>query len=111
MDKLLIRGGRRLQGEVSISGAKNAALPILCASLLSADTLDLGGVPQLQDVATMRKLIRNMGVQIEQSEDGVVRIKLHGACVGCNSSTTTLRNGIERYLRHKLPQVKQVVAE
>ena len=48
---------------------------------------------------------------IDVSDDGVVRIRLHGSCVGCNSSTTTLRNGIERYLRHKLPQVTQVVAE
>lgn len=48
---------------------------------------------------------------IDVTEDGIVKIRLHGSCVGCNSSTTTLRNGIERYLRHKLPQVKQVVAE
>lgn len=48
---------------------------------------------------------------VDVSDDGVVRIRLHGSCVGCNSSTTTLRNGIERYLRHKLPQVTQVVAE
>jgi len=48
---------------------------------------------------------------IDVSDDGVVRIRLHGACVGCNSSTTTLRNGIERYLRAKLPQVTQVIAE
>jgi Fe-S cluster biogenesis protein NfuA len=48
---------------------------------------------------------------VDVTEDGVVTIRLHGACVGCNSSTTTLRNGIERYLRHKLPQVTQVVAE
>lgn len=48
---------------------------------------------------------------IDVTEDGVVKIKLHGSCVGCNSSTTTLRNGIERYLRHKLPQVTRVVAE
>jgi Fe-S cluster biogenesis protein NfuA len=48
---------------------------------------------------------------VSVSDDGVVTIKLHGSCVGCNSSTTTLRNGIERYLRHKLPQVTRVVAE
>lgn len=48
---------------------------------------------------------------IDVTEDGVVKIRLHGSCVGCNSSTTTLRNGIERYLRHKLPQVTRVVAE
>ena len=48
---------------------------------------------------------------VEVTEAGVVRIRLHGACAGCSSSTTTLRNGIERYLRAKLPQVTQVVAE
>ena len=48
---------------------------------------------------------------IDVSDDGVVRIRLHGSCAGCISSTTTLRNGIERYLRHKLPQVTRVVAE
>lgn len=65
MDKLLIRGGRRLAGEIEIAGAKNAALPILCAGLLSADTLMLSNVPRLQDVATMQKLLRQMGLAIE----------------------------------------------
>ncbi len=74
MDKLLIRGGRELRGEVSISGAKNAALPELCAALLSAQPVTLLNVPRLQDVATMLKLIRNMGVSVEQSADGTVRI-------------------------------------
>ncbi len=62
MDKLLIRGGRRLQGEVTISGAKNAALPQLCAALLSAEPVTLTNVPHLQDVGTTLKLLRNMGV-------------------------------------------------
>jgi UDP-N-acetylglucosamine 1-carboxyvinyltransferase len=62
MDKLLIRGGRPLEGEVSISGAKNAALPELCAALLTRDPVTLSQVPQLQDVATMLKLLRHMGV-------------------------------------------------
>ncbi len=66
MDKLLIRGGRPLHGEVPISGAKNAALPELCAALLTADPVTLLNVPRLQDVATMLTLIRNMGVQVEQ---------------------------------------------
>ena len=66
MDKLVIRGGRRLQGSVSIAGAKNAALPELCAALLVADTLVLHNVPQLQDVATMLKLLRSMGVVAER---------------------------------------------
>ena len=74
MDKLLIRGGRELRGEVSISGAKNAALPELCAALLTAQPVTLLNVPRLQDVATMLKLIRNMGVQVQQSDDGTVRI-------------------------------------
>ncbi|MDO9114619.1 MAG: UDP-N-acetylglucosamine 1-carboxyvinyltransferase [Polaromonas sp.] len=68
MDKLLIRGGRSLAGTVDISGAKNAALPELCAALLTADTVTLENVPRLQDVATMLKLIRNMGVTAERSD-------------------------------------------
>jgi UDP-N-acetylglucosamine 1-carboxyvinyltransferase len=74
MDKLLIRGGRQLQGDVRISGAKNAALPELCATLLTADPVVLSNVPRLQDVSTMLKLIRNMGVEIERGEDGTVRV-------------------------------------
>ena len=74
MDKLLIRGGRELRGEVMVSGAKNAALPELCAALLSAQPVTLRNVPRLQDVATMLKLIRNMGVTVEQGQDGTVRI-------------------------------------
>ena len=70
MDKLLIRGGRQLHGEVSIAGAKNAALPELCAALLSADTVTLSNVPQLQDVSTMLKLIRHMGVSAERNDAG-----------------------------------------
>jgi UDP-N-acetylglucosamine 1-carboxyvinyltransferase len=64
MDKLLIRGGRRLNGEVTISGAKNAALPELCATLLVPGPVTLHNVPKLQDVATALKLIRNMGVAV-----------------------------------------------
>jgi UDP-N-acetylglucosamine 1-carboxyvinyltransferase len=74
MDKLLIRGGNTLQGEVLISGAKNAALPELCATLLTAEPVTLLNVPRLQDVSTMLTLIRNMGVQVEQGEDGAVHI-------------------------------------
>ena len=74
MDKLLIRGGRTLSGEVRISGAKNAALPELCATLLTAQPVTLSNVPQLQDVATMLTLIRNMGVDIARLADGSVRV-------------------------------------
>ena len=74
MDKLLIRGGRTLHGEVLVSGAKNAALPELCAALLTAEPVTLLNVPQLQDVSTMLTLIRNMGVTAERAPDGTVRI-------------------------------------
>ena len=66
MDKLIIRGGRRLQGTVAIAGAKNAALPELCAALLVDGVTTLHNVPQLQDVATMLKLLRSMGVVAER---------------------------------------------
>lgn len=69
MDKLSITGGKRLSGDITISGAKNAALPILCAGLLTADTLALTNVPRLQDVATMQKLLRQMGLSIEEKGD------------------------------------------
>ncbi|MBM3366523.1 MAG: UDP-N-acetylglucosamine 1-carboxyvinyltransferase, partial [Betaproteobacteria bacterium] len=75
MDKLLIRGGRRLAGEIEIAGAKNAALPILCAGLLTADTIALSNVPKLQDVATIQKLLRQMGLSIE---DNAGALALHG---------------------------------
>ena len=63
MDKLRILGGRTLQGEVMISGAKNAALPQMCAALLTDAPVTLRNVPRLRDVATMRALLENMGVQ------------------------------------------------
>jgi UDP-N-acetylglucosamine 1-carboxyvinyltransferase len=74
MDKLLIRGGQQLRGEVAISGAKNATLPEMCAALLTAEPVTLHNVPQLQDVSTMLQLIRNMGVVAEPQVDGSVII-------------------------------------
>ena len=72
MDKLLIHGGRALRGQVDVAGAKNAALPELCAALLTDAPVTLHNVPRLQDVATMLKLIGNMGVAAEHHEDGRV---------------------------------------
>jgi UDP-N-acetylglucosamine 1-carboxyvinyltransferase len=74
MDKLIITGGTTLSGEIVVSGAKNAALPILCASLLTADDVHLENVPNLQDVRTILKLLRQMGVQSEVSSDGRVTL-------------------------------------
>ncbi|MBA3997003.1 MAG: UDP-N-acetylglucosamine 1-carboxyvinyltransferase [Candidatus Accumulibacter sp.] len=73
MDKLLIQGGTPLAGEVAISGAKNAALPILCASLLSSEPLQLSNVPHLNDISTMLRLIAQMGVEVTlDGADGLV---------------------------------------
>lgn len=74
MDKLVIQGGVPLNGEVRISGAKNAALPILCASLLSAEPLALGNVPDLHDVATMLKLLQHLGIKVERHAAGEVTL-------------------------------------
>lgn len=74
MDKLLIRGGRQLRGEVLISGAKNAALPELCAALLTDQPVTLHNVPRLQDVSTMLKLVRNMGVAADRDDNGTVQL-------------------------------------
>ena len=68
MDKLIIRGGRRLAGMVTISGAKNAALPELFAALLTAEPVTLRNVPRLQDVSTARKLLHSMGATTAQAE-------------------------------------------
>ena len=79
MDQLLIRGGRRLQGEIAISGAKNAALPELCAALLTPEPLVLANVPRLKDVSTMLDLLRSMGVQIDRAEPDRVTLAAEGA--------------------------------
>ena len=70
MDKLRIRGGVPLSGEIRVSGAKNAALPIMCAALLSAEPLRLTNVPNLRDVATMAKLLGQMGVSANATPGG-----------------------------------------
>ena len=65
MDKILIRGGKPLHGEIHISGAKNAALPLMAASLLTKETLALKNVPHLADIVTMGKLLEQHGVQMQ----------------------------------------------
>ncbi len=72
MDKLIIEGGVPLHGKVVVSGAKNAALPILCAGLLAETPLTLTGVPELRDVASTLKLLDTMGVKVSKQADTVV---------------------------------------
>jgi UDP-N-acetylglucosamine 1-carboxyvinyltransferase len=74
VDKLLIEGGRPLVGEVRVSGAKNAALPILCAALLTPEPLLLTNVPRLNDVRTMQTLLAQMGVALDAGTPGVIAL-------------------------------------
>src|SRR5690554_837767 len=75
MAKLVIRGGNPLAGEVSISGAKNAALPILCASLLTSDVVSLENVPELRDIGTTLSLLERLGVKYRNGRDRHVELE------------------------------------
>ena len=72
MDKLIITGGRRLDGEIRISGAKNAALPILAATLLADEPVTVGNLPHLQDVTTLIELLGRMGLLRERRRSPVM---------------------------------------
>ena len=76
MDKLQITGGRPLRGEIEVSGAKNAALPCLCATLLTADPVTLENVPQLNDIGTTLRLLRQLGVKAERAGQPDGRVML-----------------------------------
>ena len=77
MDKLIVEGGNPLGGEISISGAKNAALPILTAAILTEDALRIENVPQLRDIATTCSLLTQMGIWVRRSEARVVELSAH----------------------------------
>ena len=68
MDKLLIEGGRPLEGSVRISGAKNAALPAMAAALLTCDRVELDNIPRVRDIITMGRLLAHMGAIVETPE-------------------------------------------
>tara|TARA_B100000686_G_scaffold335400_1_gene403955 strand:+ start:7101 stop:8354 length:1254 start_codon:yes stop_codon:yes gene_type:complete len=74
MQKLIIHGGAPLSGEIQISGAKNAALPILCASILTSDSLRIKNVPHLNDVTTMLNLLKQMGTNISIDNDSEISL-------------------------------------
>jgi UDP-N-acetylglucosamine 1-carboxyvinyltransferase len=75
MDKLRIKGGKRLQGQVRISGAKNAALPALAASLLTADEVVVENIPLVNDIFTTRRLLRELGVAVEFESNHSARLR------------------------------------
>src|SRR3954466_13780300 len=74
MDKFLIEGGYPLSGTVAPAGNKNAALPVLAASLLTEDEVVLRNVPRIRDVEAMLDLLEHLGVEIEWREDNVVAL-------------------------------------
>jgi len=79
MDKIRVVGGRHLKGRVTVSGAKNSALPAMTAALLTPDTVELENIPCVQDIFTARRLLEAMGVEAEVSRAGVARLKAgHG---------------------------------
>lgn len=84
MDKLIIQGGIPLHGEITVSGAKNAALPILCASLLAETPLELSSVAALKDIDTTLKLLDIMGVKVTRDAD---KVKLDASEVGSFEAT------------------------
>ncbi len=79
MEQLVIAGGYPLKGEVEVSGAKNAALPILCASLLTSGTMVFDNVPGLRDVGTLLRLLRSLGVTVEREAS---RVTLGASALG-----------------------------
>ncbi len=75
MDKFVIKGGYRLTGEVTISGAKNSALPLMAACLLTEEECILEGIPELKDIETMQKLLISLGAYVEKDKKGLIHIK------------------------------------
>jgi len=78
MARILIEGGHPLSGEVLVGGAKNAALPIMAATILTSDTVHLSNIPRLNDVETMQKVLRALGGSSEWEDDGKLKIKCNG---------------------------------
>lgn len=74
MDRIIVHGGHRLQGEVQVSGAKNAALPLLCATLLAAGTHELRNLPGLRDIDTTVQLLHIMGARTATGAPGTLKI-------------------------------------
>ncbi len=79
MDKLIVRGGRRLSGELCVSGAKNSALPILCATLLADQPITLSNVPHLHDVTTMIELLGSLGADVMIDDE--MNVQVHGESI------------------------------
>src|SRR6185437_3238634 len=79
MDRIRIRGGRPMAGEIAIGGAKNAALPLMAAGLLTSARLVLSNVPRLADIHTMAQLLAQHGIAVEPLDNDVRLLSLGGA--------------------------------
>ena len=77
MELLRIRGGRRLEGSVAISGSKNASLPVMAAALLTDQEVELGNVPDIEDISTMARMLEHVGVAVTHPDTNTWR--LHAA--------------------------------
>jgi UDP-N-acetylglucosamine 1-carboxyvinyltransferase len=96
MDKIRVTGGSPLNGTVHISGAKNAALPAMLASLLTAETVELENLPDVRDIRTTRRLLSELGVEADFKEDGlaVLRARRLGGCEAPYDLVKTMRASI-----------------
>ncbi|HYC04359.1 MAG TPA: UDP-N-acetylglucosamine 1-carboxyvinyltransferase [Azospirillaceae bacterium] len=113
MDKLRIRGGKRLDGIIPISGAKNAALPLLAACLLTDETLALSNLPHLADITTMANLLAQHGVEIRLNGDGVVHNGHEGRVIeltAAHITSTTAPYDLVRKMRASVLVLGPLVA-
>jgi len=85
MDKFLIRGGKRLRGEISVGGAKNSALKLMAASILGTEKITLHGIPRISDVHTMIEVLNSLGVKVDWKKNNVIEIDPSGN-VKCEAS-------------------------
>ncbi len=103
MDRIVIEGGRRLSGSVVMSGAKNAALPMLAATLLSDEPVKLRNIPDLQDIASMKLLLEQLGAVVESDGDSVT-------VTACNASQYEASYDLVRKMRASVLVLGPMVA-
>jgi len=94
VDKIIIQGGKALHGDVLISGAKNAALPVMAAALLTEGTNTFHNIPDLMDIKTIKKLLRNLGAQIEGEQTLQINVDKINSCVAPYELVKTMRASV-----------------
>ncbi|HOZ60580.1 MAG TPA: UDP-N-acetylglucosamine 1-carboxyvinyltransferase [Smithellaceae bacterium] len=94
MDKIIVQGGKSLHGDVQISGAKNAALPVMAAALLTEGTNTFHNIPDLMDIKTIKKLLHNLGAQIEGDQTLQINVDKITSCVAPYELVKTMRASV-----------------